>query len=232
MKHLLLFTLLILTPFFAQSQNLFGDTDSFLKKYVDNGLVNYDVINNNTGELNNLVEAIADFPLSKADKNTQLAFYLNTYNILAIKNVINNYPLASPLDIDGFFDKLTHTVAGKDLTLNQIENDIIRPVFNDARIHFALVCVAKGCPKLAADAFTTDNVQQQLEKLTVNAMNDPQFIRVKGNTVLASEIFKWYAVDFGDTKASILKYIDKYNNIDLSGYSLDYYRYDWQLNKQ
>lgn len=232
MKNIFFIALLCFASFFAQAQSFFDNTDAFLKENVQNGLVDYDGIKANGKPLQILVTEIANFPLSEADENTQLAFYLNAYNVLAIQNVINNYPLASPLDVDGFFDKITHNVAGKNLTLNQIENDIIRPTFGDARIHFALVCVAKGCPKLSTEAFTGKQVQAQLERLTRQAMNDVNFIRIKGKTVLASEIFKWYAVDFGTESEAILSYINKYTNQDLSGFSLDYYSYNWELNKQ
>ncbi len=232
MKNAFFLILIIVSMFNTQAQSFFKNADSFLKENVINGLVNYDALVRNSENLESLANEIANFPIESADKKTQLAFYLNAYNILAIKNVIDNYPISSPLKVDGFFDKITNTVAGKNLTLNQIENDIIRPQFNDARIHFALVCVAKGCPQLSTTAFTSENVNTHLEKLTQQAMNNPNFIQYEGKTVLASEIFKWYIVDFGNTKQSVLDYINKYTNKDVSNFSLDYYPYNWELNKQ
>jgi len=154
---------------------------------------------------------------------------------LTIKNVIDNNIPSSPLDVPGFFDTVKHTVAGKSVTLNNIENDIVRPRFGDARIHFALVCGAVGCPPLTKDAFRPATVSSQLERLTRAALNSSSFLKVNtdAQTLQLSEIFKWYLVDFGDSLDSALGYINKYRDNPIpSQYDKSYYTYDWKLNAQ
>ncbi len=236
MKNLLFGLLIMLVAGLhlnAQSHSeFFESVDKFLKSYVVEGKVDYDAIANNTEQLTALSKQIANFDLSESSFNEQLAFYLNAYNVLVIQNVVDNSPLASPLDLKGFFDELTFEVAGERLTLNQIENEIIRPRFKDPRIHFALVCGANGCPPITDTAFTANNVDEMLASLTSMAINDPGFVKVdhSSGAIYASEIFKWYIVDFGNSAEGVVGFINSYSKDELGGYALDYYSYDWQLN--
>lgn len=218
----------------SQAQtDFFDQTNTFLSNYVKSGKVNYEQISQNTETLDELVRAVATYELTGTKKDK--AFYLNAYNVLVIKSVVDNYPISSPLDVEGFFDAKTHTVAGKSTTLNGIENNIIRPTYNDARIHFALVCAAKGCPKIKGKAFTSANQDIMLEANTKASMNDNNFIRVDeaSKTVKISKIFEWYKVDFGTTNEDLIAFINQYRDNPIpDGFSLDYYEYDWRLNKQ
>jgi len=228
-----LFVLLFLIGLTANAQSFFDTADNFFKKHVTAGKVDYTGLKANSATLNKLCNQIENYALAGKDKNTQLAFYINAYNVLAIKNVLDNWSLNSPLDVDGFFDKLKFNVAGRSLTLNNIENDIIRPQFNDARIHFVLVCVANGCPKIASSAYKPSLLERQLEAATRKAINNPSFIYQKGETLYLSEIFKWYKSDFADNDAGLVAYVNKYLNTPVNANTkVDYYSYDWSLNKQ
>jgi hypothetical protein len=168
--------------------------------------------------------------LTDADKNTKTAFYLNAYNIIVIQSVINNLPIAKPTDVNGFFDETKHNVAGVNLTLNEIENTKLRP---DARVHFALVCAAKGCPKISSEAFTPEKVESQLSSLTKKALNDNTFIKVDNAkaTVQISKIFDWYGVDFVKSAGSALAYINSYRDVKIpENFKIAYYEYNWNLN--
>lgn len=217
-----------------QGQNAFFDeTSTFLSENVKSGKVDYSSIAADRTELDKLVTMIADY--NSIGKEKDLAFYLNAYNVLVIKSVVDNYPIKSPLDVPGFFDKTLHNVCGQEITLNGIENDIIRPVYGDARVHFALVCAAKGCPKIKGKAFTPSNYKLVLDGNTKAAMNDRAFIKVdEGNkTVQISKIFEWYKVDFGTTDQDLIDYINRYRDTPIpSDYALSYYEYDWSLNVQ
>jgi len=222
--------LLVANTLWANTGEIASKADHFFKIHVSNGLVNYKAIVDQPQNLNALVEMIATVDLSNANADEQLAFYLNAYNILVIKSVIDHYPLASPLDVEGFFKVNKHTIANQDITLDEIESSIIRPTYQDARIHFALVCGAKGCPPLTKVAFTSDNVNARLEELTRTALNDDSFIRTEAKLQI-SEIFKWYRSDFGNTDAEVIHFLNKYRNtaIDKNA-EIAYYSYDWQLN--
>ncbi len=238
MKHILFSLLFLASAFVSVNAQSVGDffaaTDDFLSSHVANGKVDYKTIAASPETLDKLVAQIESADLSASEFNEQLAFYLNAYNILVIKNVVDNSPLSSPLDVKGFFDVTTFGVAGERLTLNQIENEIVRPTFKDPRIHFALVCGANGCPPITSVAYTARNVEARLGAATSSAINDPAFIKVdfEQGVVYASEIFKWYIVDFGNSAEGVLGFINQYSNNDLAGFGLDYYAYDWQLNQK
>ncbi len=219
----------------ANSQgNFFDNANTFFEANINSGNVNYQSIANDPLALNQLVNTIESYDLTEKANDEQLAFYLNAYNVLVIKQVVDNYPLKSPMDVSGFFDGNTYIVAGKSVTLNDIENNIIRPTFNDARIHFALVCGAKGCPPITNQAFTVENVNERLDKLTSDALNNGSFLRIdEANAqVLISEIFKWYIVDFGNEIKGVKTFINQYRSTSIpDSYNVDFYTYDWNLNE-
>ena len=228
----LLISILILFQSKCIFASFYDEADDFFGKYVINGKVNYSEIKKNN-ELEKLVQKIKFETINLSNSDNKLAFYINAYNILTIKNIVDKYPVISPRDIDGFFDKIKFNVQGENLTLNEIENNKIR-VLGDARIHFALVCAAYGCPKLVSKAYFPSKINQQLEQQTTETLNDPNFIRIKSNSKIAyvSEIFRWYASDFGSSKTAILNYINNYSKIKIpSSFTLDYYPYSWKLNK-
>ncbi|MEM0996647.1 MAG: DUF547 domain-containing protein [Bacteroidota bacterium] len=233
-KYLFLVLATLLTGGVLSAQSgFFGKTDAFLKKNVSNGGVDYASIKSSPAELNALVGMIASYPLSAKDKNTQKAFYLNAYNILVIKNVVNHYPIAKPLDVPGFFDAKKFKIAGMNLTLSDIENKKIRPTFKDARVHFALVCAARSCPPIAAYAFVPSKVNTQLEAITKKALNRNSFIKVSNDkkTVQLSQILDWYKEDFLAEAKSVLAYVNKYRTTPIpSSYKQSFYTYNWALN--
>lgn len=235
MKYIFFSCLIVLVTFnscatFAQ-EGFNNQANDFFAKYVSNGKVDYDAVHNNTEALDQLVEKIANYKLSNAEND--FPFYLNAYNLLVIHQIDKNYPTDSPLSVDGFFDKMKFKVAGSEITLNHIENEIIRPTYKDARIHFALVCAAVDCPKLTNEAFSKANINQKLDSNTKKAMNDANFIRFDGQSVQISKIFEWYKVDFGGEKESFLKFINQYRETSIpTNTPVDFYEYDWSLNKK
>lgn len=237
MKKHSLFALLFLLAFsFGHSQNFFTKADAFFKANVNSyGGVYYNAIKANPSELNALVDMVANYNFSGATKTTQKAFLINAYNVLVIKNVVDHYPIAKPLDVPGFFDKKKFNVAGMSLTLSDIENKKIRPVYKDARTHFALVCAAKSCPPIPNFAFMPSKLDAQLTARTKKAVNNKYFIRVDNEkkSVKFSQIFEWYAEDFVAEAGDILKYINKYRTTAIpASYSTGYYTYNWALNEK
>ncbi|MGV6830458.1 MAG: DUF547 domain-containing protein [bacterium] len=226
---ILLFTFSILSN--AQSsEEFFKKADSFFKTYVSKGSVDYKKINADQSSLNELLTLAEGLNISKNNANEYQAFWINAYNLSVIKGIIDNYPINSPLDKSGFFDKTTYALGGKKITLNDIENKLLRAQFNDARVHFVLVCGAVGCPPLISQAYTPESLDKQLNEQTTKALNNPSFIKIKKKKVELSEIFKWYREDFVQNGNEI-DFINAFRTTPLDTKSkISYYNYNWSLN--
>jgi len=234
MTAFLLATFLLISPSSTEKNTFFSETDKFLKKYVKDGKVAYKAIKKNPEQLIKLVSTISAFDFKNTDKNTEIAFWINAYNILVIQSVVNNYPLKSPSNVKGFFDTLKHLAADEKLTLNEIENKKLREKFGDARIHFVLVCAAQSCPAIINQAYLPAKLDEQLDARTKTNLNDDNFIQVdsEAKKVAISEIFKWYKLDFTTGGNTVLQYINRYRNEKIpEDHEVGFYQYDWSLNE-
>ena len=234
MKRLtLLFTVLLSTALFAQSPDIFiSKANAFFKATVSNGRVDYASIKNNPAQLKELIALGKEVRVTTSSPKSYQAFWINPYNVHVINGIVANYPTKSPLDIKGFFDKTTRNVGGKDITLNDIENKLLRAKFpKEARFHFALVCAGLGCPPIINAAYMPSTLEKQLQQQTVIALNNPDFIKVKGNKVQISQIFEWYKKDFTQYGSEIA-YINKFRKSPIdAGAKVSYYPYNWSLNE-
>jgi len=231
-------TLIILLLSFAlNAQNLesfFTKSDAFFAANVNNGKVDYSRISENSSDLETILKIAEGVKVSKGDSKNYQAFWINAYNLAVIKGIIDNYPTNSPLDNVGFFDKTTYSLGGKEITLNDIENKLLRANFKDPRFHFVLVCGANGCPPLISKAYLPDTLDAQMDKQTAIAING-SFIKVnaKKKRVEGSEILKWYKGDFTMNGMNEIDYLNKYRTEQIpSKYKLTYFPYNWKLNKQ
>jgi hypothetical protein len=165
MKHILILIILILaiTPAFSQTKNFDHSLfDRLLKENVNNdGLVDYEAFVDNK-HFDLYIAAIETADIDNFSERDKFAFLINAYNAMVIKNVIENRPLNSPLDIDGFFDKKKFLVAGKEMTLNQLEYDHVFKI-DSVLCHFGLVCAGISCPVLLQKAYSGDDISEQLE---------------------------------------------------------------------
>ena len=214
--------------------SFFKDADSFFRKYVKNGSVAYDQINKNPAEVQKLYSAVGAISLSGASDVEKQAFYINAYNLVVIYWVVKHYPLKSPMDNSGFFDKVKHTVAGESLTLNALEIKKLLLAYSDARFHFALACAAKSCPPLASFAFMPDQLDKQLTDRTTQAVNNSEWLRVDGGkkTVSISKIFDWYKGDFTKGGTTVVEWINQYRKDKIpASYGVEFYEYNWSLNQ-
>ena len=220
------------TVFSQSTSDFFAETDAFLKSHVKDGTVDYKAIKENPNDLNALVEMAKGITVSKDDAEEYQAFWINGYNILVIKGIVENYPLKSPLDVKGFFDKKKCNIGGEDITLNDIENELLRKNFpNEPRFHFVLVCGGLGCPPIINEAYKPDMLDAQLQKQTKRALNDPEFIRVNKNKAKISQIFEWYTGDFTQNGRTLVDFINVYRTEKLpENTKTSYYPYDWTLN--
>ncbi len=222
----------------STSAQISASTTAFLKRYVNKaGEVNYRAIQHEPQQLDDLLYDIAAYdtkaPASQADL---YSFYLNAYNVLVIGQIVENYPSASVQHMPGFFDKKLMLVAGEKMTLDQLEHNKLRKLYDDPRLHFVLVCGTSSCPRLSREAYTGRDLFVQLNAQTQRVLQDPTFVQVDAvaKTVKLPEIFKWYEAEFGGSGKTGLAYINQFR-ADKSvpaSFSTDYYAYDWRLNDQ
>lgn len=225
----MLILMLISISAFSQKDTFFSKTNSFLKKYVSDNKVDYFAIKTSPNELDDLVKIIANYDLT-TDENSNKAFLINAYNLLVLKGITIQFPVKSPLDIAGFFDKTIYTISGKKITLNDIENKMLRAKYNDARLHFVLVCGANGCPPIIAEAYLPETLDAKLDQQTSIALNNPNFIKVKGDKIQLSQLFEWYKADF---KNKEIEFINSFREAKINPKTkFSYYPYDWSLNKK
>ena len=231
--YIILFISTFQVSFGQQIDTFFVKADEFFKKNVTNGLVNYEAIKMEPKALNELIDLASSITVSKSQKDNFQAFYINAYNLSVIKGIVDHYPVKSPLDIKGFFDKTNFIIGGAKTTLNNLENNILRKNFpSEGRFHFVLVCAGLGCPPIISEAYTPLNLEKQLQRQTIKALNDPGFIRVKGKKVQISQIFEWYKEDFIKNGTEI-DYINQFRQEKItSNAKISYYPYDWSLNNR
>ena len=230
-----LLLLLIVHSGYAQVDEFNTASNMFFESYVSTGKVDYKKVKENVTELSAVFDKASKVNVESLSDKEQMSFWINVYNLSVIKGVSDAWPINSPNDIPGFFDRIIHQKIGdQKLTLNKIENEKVR-TFGDARIHFVLVCGAKGCPPIINKAYTANNLESLLAMQTSKALNDPNFIRYKSseNRVELSEIFKWYEKDFKKESPSVIAYINEFrsesNKLPFD-VKVAYYSYDWTVN--
>lgn len=216
----------------SQQNSFFDEADTFFKTYVKDGLVNYPALKKESGELEKMVSLIKSEPMMK--RADEKAFLINAYNILAIKMVVDNYPMVGPLEVDDFFDKEVFEVHTNRTSLNGLEKKQLYPAFPDPRLHFVLVCAAKGCPKLASHAYRPEGLDIQLDKTTATVINDRSFTRIDESTgqLQLSQIFEWYEKDFGGKLGVMELVLKHYSGNVKDKKTFGHYEYDWSLNSK
>ncbi len=207
----------------------YREIDHFYKNYITTGLVDYKLLKSNVNELDSIVKILGKYtPSGDQDRK---AFLINAYNIFTIKQLTTAYPVQSPQEINGFYDNKIFFLFGEKFSLNEIENEELRKVYKDPRLHFVLVCGALGCPPIINDAYTPENLESQLTNQTKLALNNINFLKFEGDKALLSEIFKWYESDF-KKQQTVLEFINQYREEKIPDeYSIDYYPYDWRINE-
>ncbi len=180
--------------------------------------------------------------VARLNKREQFAFWANLYNAKTVDIVLDHYPVRSIRDIRlsgvlfaGPWDKKVVTVSGVPLSLNDIEHEILRRVWRDPRVHYAVNCASIGCPNLPGRAFAGASLEEMLETGARNYINSPRGVRVTGGKVVASKIYKWFVDDFGGSADGVLAHIGRYAGPGLSARikkvtSISGYAYDWGLN--
>lgn len=246
-----------------------GKFDRLLQTSVINGLVNYKALNANGSDLDiylKQLEQVDPKDFNNWTKNAKMAFWINAYNGITIHGILRNYPIKwggffakrrfpqnSIRQIGKFWDTVFTKTMGKELTLNQIEHDILRKQFKNPLIHFVIVCASIGCPVLENKVFLAEDLDARLEKAAFDFINDPEKVRLdkKNKIFYLSAIFDWYKEDF-QASAESDQLLKKYNKKERGtvGFiirylpdsaksfvinnkiKIKYLDYDWSLNEQ
>jgi hypothetical protein len=219
---------------------------AFLQKYPVPGEVNRvryaTVTAADRRALESYIAGLALVPITKYNRAEQLAYWINLYNATTVELVLEYYPIKSIRDIDispgwfasGPWDKELLTIEGQRLSLNDIEHRILRPIWNDPRLHYALNCASLGCPNLAPVAFTAENADQLLEQGARDFING-RAVTLTGGRLIVSSIYDWFTEDFGGNETGVLDHLRKYAAPPLAAElaarrKIDGEAYDWRLN--
>jgi hypothetical protein len=224
------------------------DWTQFLRRFLqidDNGvaLVRYDEISDqDRGNLRDYIARLSSLDFPALNRNEQLAAWINLYNAATVEVILQNYPVDSIRDItDGLLSfgpwgMDVVTVDGQALSLDDIEHGILRPIWQDPRIHFVVNCASIGCPNLGHSAYEGRDIDERMDRATHVYINNRRGadLDLQGRLVV-SGLFDWYDDDFGRNEEEIIDYIRSYAVEPLTGLvdgatEIEDYRYDWALN--
>lgn len=194
--------------------------------------------------LKDYIAQLGGVAITGFNRKEQLAFWLNLYNAVTVQVILDHYPVKSIKDIDisgflkdGPWQKELASVEETPLTLDNIEHDILRPIWRDPRIHYGVNCASVGCPNLMAEAFTGANVDAMLNANARAYVNSPRGVLVgPDGSVSVSSIYSWFAYDFGNSEAGVMKHLLQYAEPTLAekiraANGLSDTHYDWALNE-
>ena len=193
--------------------------------------------------LDTYIQDLAGVRIDGYNRDEQVAYWVNLYNALTVQVVLDAYPVDSIRDIDispglfadGPWDKTLATVEGEAITLNDIEHRILRPIWRDPRIHYAVNCAAIGCPNLQPVAFTGANTERLFDDGARDYVNSPRGVRRGDRGLIVSSIYAWFEEDFGSGDADIIAHIKPFAGPALTATleetdMISGYDYDWSLN--
>lgn len=219
-----------------------------LERFVDKqGDVDYEALQAQADSvLVPYLQELASARIASLDREARLAFWINAYNAYTLKLIVDHYPVTSIRDIEGPpdgdtpFQRPVGRVVDTLRTLDEIEHEIIRERFKEPRIHFALVCAAKSCPRLRRNAYTGPRLDRQLDEQARRFLHADRKNRIPAGDghIALSRILKWYGSDFGPTPTAIQRALAPYfegavrDSLAQGAYEVQYLPYDWTLNDQ
>ena len=221
--------------------------DAILQQYVSvdgsgYASVNYGALTSQRSAIDDYVASLIAIDPRQLSRAEAHAYWINFYNAKTLSIMLENWPVKSIRDINlgggGFFgkgpwSKKLMVVAETELSLDDIEHRIIRPLFNDPLSHYALNCASFSCPNLMPRAYTAKNLKSQMRESATLYINHPRGISIKDGEITASKIFSWYAGDFGGTaklKSHWLQFATPELAVQIEAASIGGYDYDWNAN--
>ena len=201
-----------------------------LNKYVnEKGQVDYFNWNKNTEGIDAYISVLEkNYPKKHWTKNEIKSYWINTYNALTIKLILNNYPINSIKDINNPWGEKIIDYNSSNYSLEEIEHDILRKM-GDPRIHFAINCASISCPKLSKLAYFPHKIEKQLDDATKVFLKDFDKNEINKNEIKISKIFLWFKKDFGNTN-NLLSFIQKHSRVKMDNPKIKYLPYNWELN--
>jgi hypothetical protein len=189
------------------------------------------------------VEGLSRLPISSYGRPEQMAYWINLYNALLVRVVLDHYPIASVHDIGvstkpgsrGPWKEKRLEIEGMPVSLGDIQHRILRAIWRDPRIHYALSCAAVSCPNLQPEPFQADQLERQLSQAAMAYVNDPRCIETDGDRLVVSSIYRWYRDDFGGSDRGVINHLMAYAEPGLA-MSLQHFdriagdNFEWRLN--
>lgn len=237
------FTLMTCCSLVFGGDDFFTFTDALLKDHVRFGVVEQISVNlvaynqwSRDPRYKKCIDILQQTDVSSLQGDEVKAFWINAYNVLAVKMVLDHYPVNSIKDVGSFFkpvwDRPVIRLRGRPYSLGEIEHKILRPM-GDPRIHFAIVCASLSCPDIRPEAFDPARLDEQLDDQAQRFLsNRSKGLQIKGDTIYISAIFKWFEDDFTD-KQGVIAFIEKYAPENMKtgqDRKIKYLPYDWSLN--
>ncbi|MEM9324049.1 MAG: DUF547 domain-containing protein [Bacteroidota bacterium] len=217
--------------------------DELLARHVDKqGYLDYEGVMTDRAKLRRYLTLITQNPPNDQQwsSSEKLAYWINLYNAFTIELVLDYYPVASIKDIGSSiqvpfvntpWDIKMIEIDGKKYDLNNVEHNILRKIFDEPRIHFAINCASASCPKLRREAYRADIIDRQLHEQTIDFINDPERNDITTRPAQISKLFQWWKGDF-TRDGTVREYINQYAAEPLEeGADIDYLEYDWSINK-
>ncbi len=219
--------------------------DTYLDSNHPSGINRFNYANVNTKDqkaLSNYIMQLQQLNPRDLNRAEQKAFWINLYNAVTVELIVKDYPIKSITKLGnsifafGPWDDILINIQGQELTLNNIEHGILRPFFNDNRIHYAVNCASISCPNLSATAYTSENTEQLLEQGARQYVNHSRGVSFDKDELIVSSIYHWYKDDFGGNNKSLIEHLIHYAETDLAKELSNYqggveHDYDWNLNK-
>ncbi|MBK6995912.1 MAG: DUF547 domain-containing protein [Lewinellaceae bacterium] len=216
--------------------------NDLLKKHVAaDGFVHYKGFIQDSAKLNDYLRLLESAHPSDTGwtRQEQMAYWINAYNAYTVQLIVRNYPTKSIKDIkrgiafvNSVWDIKFIKIQKYTYDLNNIEHNILRPVFKDARIHAAVNCASYSCPKLLNEAYTAQDLESQLDKSMRSFVNDPLRNQITAEKARISEIFKWFKGDFERDAGSVREYLNRYSKVKLTDKTdISHLDYQWSLNE-
>ena len=209
-------------------------------------LVDYPKLQTNPADqerLDRYIDYLEGFDPRRLAKDEQMAYWINLYNAVTVKVVLGEYPVDSIKNIHegvipwtGPWGDIHTSAAGQPLTLDNIEHDILRAIWRDPRIHYAVNCASMGCPNLLPEVFTGENLERLLEQGAREYINHPRGAELLDEAFgVVSSIYFWFPEDFGNSEAGVLEHLRKYAEGELAEMLQDFdgsldHESDWSLN--
>ncbi len=221
---------------------------AFLNRYLSQGSdginrIDYRAALNARGGLHGYMQELEAVPVSRLNRDEQFAYWVNLYNALTVATVMDHYPVDTIRDIDissGLFSNgpwgaALVEVEAMPLTLDDIEHRILRPIWRDARVHYAVNCAALGCPNLYAEPFYAGRLDQQLDDAARDFVNHPRGARIEEGELYVSSIYDWFESDFGGSEMGVINHLKRFAEPGLAAQlnditEIEDHGYDWLLN--